>query len=240
MRSNRHRIEVPVTCYLIEHPKGNILFDTGFDKSVEGIKYDMPGFMRKNKVAVPNVPTGYTIDNRLKALGFKSKDIDYVILSHLDGDHAGGLHMVKNAKNIIVSESELKAAKKISVRYNSKFWKDTLIKPFTFKNSPIGPENKAFDLFEDGSIILVHTPGHSKGLTSILVNSLIDNKYIVLAGDVGDVRMNWEKLILPGIIDNKAKALSSLKWLQGISYNENCKGIFVNHDPEIVKREIDL
>lgn len=238
MRSSKHRIEIPVSCYLIEHPKGNILVDTGFNNSVEGITFKEPGLVRNNKVAVPNVPMGATIDKKLNALGFSDKDIDYLILSHLDGDHAGGISLVQNAKNIIVSEPEYKASKKLSFRYNNKYWEDTKIKPFKFQKSPIGPENSSFDLFNDGSIILVHTPGHSKGLTSIIIKSFNDMSYIVLAADVGDQRSNWETMLLPGIIDNKTQAYFSLKWSQGLSYDKNCKGIYANHDPEVLEQLI--
>lgn len=76
-RSKEHKIWLPVSIYLIEHPKGLILLDTGW----------------------------------LLSLGYTSKDLVYIILSHLDGDHAGGLQLVKEANNILVSSEELEASK---------------------------------------------------------------------------------------------------------------------------------
>ncbi|MDK4212618.1 MBL fold metallo-hydrolase [Staphylococcus warneri] len=60
------------------------------------------------------------IDDQIKELGFNVSDIEYVILSHLDGDHVGGLQLLKEAKAMIVSNEEYqKANQKHSLRYNT-------------------------------------------------------------------------------------------------------------------------
>ena len=110
-RSINYRVEVPVSCYLIEHPKGLVLIDTGMGKETEGKVTPLPGLVRKNKVAIPNVKVGELIDDQIKELGFNVSDIEYVILSHLDGDHAGGLQLLKEAKAMIVSNERVSKGK---------------------------------------------------------------------------------------------------------------------------------
>ncbi|MFI3134013.1 MBL fold metallo-hydrolase, partial [Staphylococcus warneri] len=145
-RSSNHRVEVPVSCYLIEHPKGLILIDTGMGKEAEGKVTPLPGLVRKNKVAIPNVKVGELIDDQIKELGFNVSDIDYVILSHLDGDHAGGLQLLKEAKTMMISNEEYqKANQQHSIRYNTALWQGTSLQPFYFKDTHIGPQKKSFD-----------------------------------------------------------------------------------------------
>ncbi|WP_163310067.1 MBL fold metallo-hydrolase [Dysgonomonas sp. 521] len=81
--------------------------------------------------------------------------IDYVILTHRDTDHVSGLYLIKAAKNVLVSEPEWIAANKPSVRYKPKMRKEVNVKPFKFKPTDIGPQRSSFDLFENGSVVLV-------------------------------------------------------------------------------------
>lgn len=240
-RSSNHRVEVPVSCYLIEHPKGLVLIDTGMGKEAEGKVTPLPGLVRKNKVAIPNVKVGELIDDQIKELGFNVSDIDYVILSHLDGDHAGGLQLLKEAKTMITSNEEYqKANQKHSIRYNTALWQGTSLQPFYFKDTHIGPQKKSFDLFGDGTITLVHTPGHSVGLTSFIIKSLRNDDYILLASDVGYYPGNWRELRLPGILSSKKQEKRSLQWVQNIEKDRHCLGIYANHDPNVTIDELSI
>ncbi|GGH20774.1 N-acyl homoserine lactonase family protein [Paenibacillus segetis] len=239
-RSEDHKIWMPVSVYLIEHPKGLILFDTGWSSSVRNVTK-----AKKNvifgEISVADLPTGKAIDEQLLALGYTSKDLDYIILSHLDGDHAGGLQLVKDAKNVLVSREELEASKGWSktIRYNSKLWEGIKLQPFDFENSGIGPMGRSFDLFNDGSLQLIWTPGHSKGLTSLKVRNECD-EYVLLVADTGYARKSWKKLIIPGISINKKHALQSLKWVKEMANQQNCIDALANHDPDVEPHTITL
>ena len=110
-RSKKHKIIVPVTAYLIEHPKGLILIDTCWDTKIREhpIKYE--GI--SNYFASPGyLPKGEGINEQLLKLGYTPKDIDYCILTHMDIDHVGGIRLIKDAKHIMVSDAEYKASRK--------------------------------------------------------------------------------------------------------------------------------
>ena len=70
------------------------------------------------------VPLGECVDEQLERLGIKASDIDAVLLTHLDCDHANGLVQVKDAKRFVVAADEVRFASKFTnhVRYNKDWW----------------------------------------------------------------------------------------------------------------------
>ncbi|WP_052414604.1 MBL fold metallo-hydrolase [Paenibacillus sp. FSL R5-0345] len=187
------------------------------------------------------IPAGQAVDEQLLSLGYTSKDLDYIILSHLDGDHAGGLQLVKGANNILVSREELEASKGWSraIRYNSKQWEGINLQPIEFIDSGIGPMKRSFDLFNDGSLQLIWSPGHSKGLISLMVKNEYED-YVLLVADTGYATKSWEKLIIPGISVNKKQAYQSLKWVKKMTRQPNCVAALASHDPDVKPHTITL
>ncbi|MGX7112661.1 N-acyl homoserine lactonase family protein [Gemella cuniculi] len=225
-RSSKHRVLIPVSSYLIEHPKGRVLIDTGWSKAVRKEARKHLGY--RLFFSKPYLPEGWAIDERLSALGLSEKDIDYLLLSHLDLDHVGGLEHVKNVEKILVNQTEWESAKKDKIRYMSSLWQGVEFTKFKTDTSQIFGK-KSLDLFGDDSVHLVETPGHSLGLTSVVVKNS-KGEFIVLASDVGYAGDSLEKLKIPGVLADKSAAVSSLVWLKDLSQKNNCKGIYFNHD----------
>lgn len=101
-----------------------------------------------------------------------------------------------------------------------------------------GPVGKSYDVFGDGSILLVNTPGHSHGLfTAIIKNT---ERYIALAGDAIYTGKSIREKLIPGFTVDKTLAHKSLTWICELSEDENCLGVFANHDPEIKEQIIEL
>ena len=97
------KIIVPVGFFLIKHPKGNIMFDTGSnDRLVSDKTYWGPLAAMLDKGVDPNL----TIDAQLGKIGMKASDINYVILGHMHLDHAGNASKFPNA-TIVVQRSEI-------------------------------------------------------------------------------------------------------------------------------------
>lgn len=226
-----NKITLPVSTYLIEHPKGLILFDTGWSKHIRRAKQKKVSF---GEISSGVLPEGQAIDEQLAKLGYRPEDLDFVVLSHLDGDHVGGIPEIKRAKQFLVSEQEMEAAEgwQRKIRYEHKYWEDIHFKLIHFNESGIGPKKASYDLFQDGSVQLVWTPGHSNGLTSIMITNDQD-QFVLLVADVGYASKSWEEMILPGISINKKDALASLKWVQKMANSENCLAALANHDPDI-------
>ena len=228
LRGKKHKISVPVTAYLIEHPDGLILVDTGWDTAIREDARAYEGFF--NYFASPGfLPEGEGIVDQLASLGYKTADIDYCIMTHMDIDHAGGIGHMKDAKHIMCSEAEWAAACKSNPRYLKRLWKGLTIETFP---------DMEYDLLGDGSIMLIPMHGHSPGMTAVKVSA--DDGFVIIAGDCGYGRSSWEELILPGITWNKEQAFQSLKKLQSFAQDDQCKAVLMTHDPEHTSGIINL
>ena len=215
------RLWLPVSAYLIEHPKGKFLVDTGwaremspngeFDKKAQ-IK--SLGSVMLYEVNQGRIALGECIDEQLAAMGIKDSDLDAVLLTHLDCDHANGLPQVKGAKKFLVAADEVKFATKITnkVRYYKKWWKDVELTQFDW-NDTQGPVGKSYDLLGDGSIELINIPGHADGLFAVKVKN-DEGKFVLLFSDGGYARKSWEQMITSGIAADKALQKQSLQWIR--------------------------
>ena len=75
-------------------------------------------------------------------------------------------------KKILISEPEWKHAHgKDKIRYIPSMWEGVNIETFSFKSSDYGPCNASYDLMRDGTILCIHTPGHTEGLTTVMIRS---------------------------------------------------------------------
>ena len=241
------RLWLPVSAYLIEHPKGKFLVDTGwaremspngeFDKKAQ-IK--SLGSVMLYEVNQGRIALGECIDEQLAAMGIKDSDLDAVLLTHLDCDHANGLPQVKGAKKFLVAADEVKFATKLTnrVRYYKKWWKDIPLTKFNWNDNQ-GPVGKSYDLLGDGSIELINIPGHADGLFAVKVKN-DEGKFVLLFSDGGSARKSWEQMITSGIAADKALQKQSLQWIREQSLDPDCVESLANHDPDIQPHVIEL
>ena len=229
LRGENKKMWVPVSTYLIEHPKGLILVDTGWNEEIRINQKKHLGRLAYSMFR-GELPVGESIVDKLNNIGVKSSEIDFVFLTHLHSDHVSGLSHVQDAKKILTSELELKAANK-KIGYIKSMWEGIPIDTFILEDIPYGPFKKGLDFFGDGSLFLVHTPGHSEGMFSLLVK--MNESWLLLASDVGYAKKSWEQMILPGVTSNKIHAKKSLEWIQSFSQRKDCIWVIANHDSEI-------
>ena len=238
----KDRIWIPVSCYLIRHPRGLVLFDCGWERAMspEGV------FDKKAQVAslgsfplyVTNqglVPPGETAREQLHAQGIEPADLDFVLLSHLDCDHANGIPDLVGAQRFLVSPEELAcvAGKSpiVRTRFHSKWWSGVDLQTFKW-NGAEGPAGKSFDLFGDGSMVLVNIPGHTDGLCALKVAGE-DGRFVLLVSDGGYATKSWDEMILPGISMDRKKQRASLEWIREQSRDPRCVACIANHDPDV-------
>ncbi|MFT4033404.1 MAG: N-acyl homoserine lactonase family protein [Siphonobacter sp.] len=228
---------LPVSVYLIEHPKGLILVDTGWHTAVRTSPKKHLGFLHY-LAGIPELPVGQAITEQLHHLGYKPADIDFVILTHLHDDHISGIELLKEAKNFLVSEVEIADTQRYKRNYTHALWKNVPLKPFQFIDSEYGPEKKSFDLFGDESVVLVSTPGHTNGQVSVLIQN--SGWFVLLCSDTAYAQKSWGNIIIPGITVNQAKAYASLRWVREMSQQPNAREIIANHDPDVQPHTIEV
>ncbi|MBQ9067039.1 MAG: N-acyl homoserine lactonase family protein [Clostridia bacterium] len=246
-QSPSKRLWLPVSAYLISHPKGQILVDTGWHRemSPDGVldrraQIKSLGSWPLYKVNQGRVGPGEAIDEQLAAMGLSNKDLDYVLITHLDCDHANGLRAVAGAKNILVSHDEVKFATKWNnrIRYYPKWWKGVPLTKFEW-NGTDGPVHKSYDLFGDGSVELVNIPGHADGLFAVKVTNEEGN-YVLLYSDGGYSSKSWKEMIQSGIAADRAAQRKSLEWIREQSLDPHCVESLANHDTEVKPHIINL
>ncbi|MDP4171059.1 MAG: MBL fold metallo-hydrolase, partial [Bacillota bacterium] len=97
LRGNEKKMWVPVSSYLIEHPKGLILVDTGWHEEMRTNQKKHLGRLAYSMFK-GKLQSGDSISEKLNHFGVTSKEIDYVLLTHLHSDHVSGLKHVQDAK----------------------------------------------------------------------------------------------------------------------------------------------
>lgn len=249
LTKKKDRLWLPVSAYLIECEHGKILFDCGWhrDMSPDGV-FDKKAQIRSlgsfclYKVNQGRLGKGQAINEQLLQMGIKDSDLDLVLLSHLDCDHANGLKMVADAKKILVSKDELAFATGKSMvsctRYQKRWWDGTKLEGFDW-NGIIGPARKSYDVYGDGSIVMVNIPGHSDGLCALKITNE-DGKYVLLFADGGYAEKSWKEMITSGVAADKVAQKHSLEWIREQSMDEKCVESLANHDADIVPHTITL
>lgn len=238
-RSEAKKMILPVSSYLIVHPKGKILIDTGWDTVFAKVRPKQL-FGAVDKISAPIISENEGIDKKLESVGLSPKDVDCVFISHMDFDHTSGLRLVKGAKDFRTSEEEWAACNKFSLRYIDTWTGICGIKTFSFRKTGLGPVGRSYDVFGDGTVELVHTPGHSRGLFAVLIRG--KDGYIVLGNDAAYMPESFSEHRIPGFAVDKKQAKKALDWLIRCKNDPACKGVFVNHDPTVGERisEVEL
>ncbi len=218
---NRKMIKLPVFTFLIEHPKANILVDTSWSKDIRN--YRPSKLNIRHHIRSGELPEGESIDEVLN-----KTEIDHVILTHMHPDHVDGLNNFEQPlEDVYVSEEEYQSALKNGGRYNKKTWEHLNFKTYWW-NDTLGPFNKSYDFFGDGTVNLVHLPGHTKGYVGVLIKN--HGKSILLTGDCGSNLEVWRKMDLSSLITNRSDFDKSMEWMKEISKEKNCLGVLSSHD----------
>lgn len=237
---NTDRVNIPVLSFLIQTGKKNILVDTGIKKELES---DAPLSLKKQiseiKAPLTCASTRFHLNkdsslmSRLESINLSPKDIDCVLLTHLDFENVSGVADLSSDTKILVSRDEAKAAVKNPLRYSRSWWKNADISIFDW-NQKEGPFEKSFDLLGDGSIKLIKLYGHSEGMFGVKVTSE-NNKFTLLYADAGYGELAWKELTPPAISVDKEASMRSLEWVRMESMDKNCAYSLASHESTSLK-----
>ncbi|HZQ74275.1 MAG TPA: N-acyl homoserine lactonase family protein [Burkholderiales bacterium] len=202
-------LKLPFTysCYVIRHGDEVLVWDTGF----------VPG-------SNPNAPK-VSLTDQLAQLGIKPSQVKYVGISHFHADHTSQLPSLPEA-TLLIGQREWEAI--------------TAPKPMAGANVPafkhwiseggkVEPQGADKDVFGDGSVMILRTPGHTPGHQSLLVR-LKDKGAVVLTGDAAHFRENYESDGVPSFNYDRAETVASLERIKGIEKNLHAT-IIIQHDP---------
>jgi glyoxylase-like metal-dependent hydrolase (beta-lactamase superfamily II) len=203
-------IEFSDNCYLIRHAKGLLLWDTGVPDAVAA----MPDGMVVGGGAI-TYRRAKTLAAQLAELGVKPADVNYVAVSHTHGDHVGNLGLFPTS-TILIQGAEYDWAMGLPA------------KPAFAATQTIEKLAGDRDVFGDGSVVILSTPGHTPGHQSLLV-VLPKTGALVLSGDAVHLRDNWEQRRVPTINASREQTLASLERIAGV-LAERKATLWINHD----------
>jgi N-acyl homoserine lactone hydrolase len=214
--------EMVTPCYLIAHPRGTLMWDTG-EIPDSAVKTDgSPTKQGAFTVTRPLVP-------QLAALGYTPADITYLALSHYHGDHVANANAFASS-TWIVQQVERDAMfaprpdnqKKGSNNPNPVFY------GALEKSKTIVLKGEDHDVFGDGTVTIKFTPGHTPGHQSLFVR-LPRRGGVVLSGDATHFQDNWVNRRVPANNFDKEQSLKSMDKLAAFITANNAQ-LWINHD----------
>lgn len=204
-------------CYLIKHPKGTLLWDTGLEESIAQTKEGVANSVGREFVDA-------SLREQLAALSLTPADITYVSFSHMHGDHAGNAKMFESS-TWLVNRAEVAAAAKLPTPIGVKA--EVAAELPKVKSKLLDGDE---DVFGDGTVRILQTPGHTAGHQSLFVK-LPKAGSLVLSGDLAHSRENWEKHVVPSFNASHDNTIASMKRIQGILKSDHARFI-VQHSQE--------
>jgi N-acyl homoserine lactone hydrolase len=198
------------TCYLIKHAQGWFLWDTGIPDAVAAMPNGLPAADPKGV----SWRRPKTLASQLDQLGVNPSDIKAMAVSHTHPDHIGNVEMFP-ASMLYVQKAEYE-------------WPGTNGAPRFKPEHPVTKLEGDHDIFGDGSITILSTPGHTPGHQSLLVK-LPKTGAVVLSGDAVHFKSNWDNRGVPVNNTSKEQTLASMQKIADVLTRENAQ-LWINHD----------
>ena len=221
MEGESGRQFVPVPTFLVEHPRGNVLFDTGMHPLLQTDPAARLGAAKAARFGYDYAP-GEEVSARLEQIGRDPASIERIVASHLHFDHSGGNSLIPNAE-IIVQQAEWEVGTDAERGPRWGLDGDDLK-----LGHPVRRVDGEHDIFGDGRVVCMPTPGHTPGHQSLRVR--LDGGDVVLAGDACYFCRTLRERRLPARVYDREAMHASLERLADLE--RGGARIIFGHDPE--------
>ena len=201
------KVQFTFSCYLIKHGDQYLLWDTGHSMSATG-----------------GVAPKVSVVDQLAHLGVKPEQIQYVGISHYHADHTGQVDSFPQA-TLLIGKGDWDAI--------------TAPKPAAGVNAPpfarwisgggkVEPQPTDKDVFGDGTVVMLNTPGHTPGHHSLLVR-LKEKGNVLITGDLAHFHENYDTNGVPWFNSSRAESLASLDRFKKLAANFKAT-LIIQHD----------
>jgi glyoxylase-like metal-dependent hydrolase (beta-lactamase superfamily II) len=197
-------------CYLIRHGGVWMLWDTGVSDAIAA----MPNGLAPADPRMTHWKRPKTLASQLQQIGVKPDDVKFLAVSHTHPDHIGNVELFPKAM-LLVQKTEYE-------------WPGANNAPRFKPEHPVTKLDGDYDVFGDGSVIILSTPGHTPGHQSLLVK-LRKTGTIVLTGDAVHFKDNWDHRRVPSANFDKDKTVTSMERLDAFLKKEKAQ-LWINHD----------
>jgi N-acyl homoserine lactone hydrolase len=197
-------------CYLIKHAQGWMLWDTGVPDAVA----TMPNGLAPSDPKAVHWHRPKTLAAQLDQIGVKPSEVKAIAVSHTHGDHVGNVEMFPDVM-LYVQKAEYE-------------WPGPNNSPRFRPEHPVTKLDGDKDVFGDGSVTILSTPGHTPGHQSLLVK-LPKTGAVVLSGDAAHFKDNWENRRVPGMNVSKEQTQASMQKIADVLTSQKAQ-LWINHD----------
>ena len=213
------KIRVPVPSWLVLHPAGALVFDTGLHLDTQTDAEARLGFLAR--LYRIHFERGQELGARLRALDVDPARVPWLVNSHLHFDHVGGNAQLPNA-TLVVQRREWEAAADPDLR--AKNFYDPRDYDLGHARRLVDGEH---DLFGDGTVTCVPTPGHTPGHQSLRVR--LASGDVVLTADACYLRRALDAMQLPPVVHDRDEMLASYRRLRALEAAG--ARLYFGHDP---------
>jgi glyoxylase-like metal-dependent hydrolase (beta-lactamase superfamily II) len=212
-------IRLVFSCYLIKHGNEYMVWDTGFGMN-----------------AGPVAPKTSLVD-LLAQVNVKPEQVTYVGLSHYHGDHVGQVNSFPEA-TLLIGKGDWDILSGPQLPPSIRRPPGDVVNPEPFVNwisggGKVEPLLLDKDVFGDGTVIMLNTPGHTLGHHVLLVK--LRTGYVLLSGDLAHFRENYDNNVVPGFNANRADTLASFDRVKQIAAHFKAT-VIIQHDPRDVDK----
>jgi glyoxylase-like metal-dependent hydrolase (beta-lactamase superfamily II) len=229
----------PVPVFLIEHPTaGRLLVDTGFHASAQDDPRTSLGRRQAFVLPARQAP-GESAPEQLRARGIDPAQIELVVMTHLHNDHASGAIQFPEA-TFVVDGAEWVAAS--AGGFAEGYRREHYDQPLRWHTvdyaaagaGPHGAFERTLDLFGDGSVRLLATPGHTLGHQSLLL--ALEGRELLLTGDAAYTRRTIDEHLVPIFCADAARYRHSLAQVHAHAAEHPDTIVVPGHDAELWPR----
>lgn len=228
---------LPIYAWVIEHPEGIIVVDTGETSRASQPGY-FPGWHPYFRFAVKEWvrPEG-EIGPQLRRMGIDpQRDVRWLIMTHLHTDHAGGLAHFAGVETL-VSRVEYARARGLRGRiegYMNNRWPDSFApRLLDFEDHSSGPFTQTLPVTKAHDVVLVPTPGHTPGHLSVIVHD--GDHAIFLAGDTSYTEELLIEHAPDGVGPNEAQEIDTHRRI--LAFARSVPTVYLpSHDPAAAQR----
>jgi N-acyl homoserine lactone hydrolase len=212
--------EFSANCYVVRHSSGRVLmWDTGITDDVA----KMPEGFQRNPQS-PRYWLRKTMVSQLADIGLTPLQITDLAMSHTHGDHVGNANLF-TAATLYIQQAEYDAAFGPEARTKFGFDPSNYEK---LRGNRLVKLNGDHDVFGDGSVVLLATPGHTPGHQALFVR-LRRNGPVILSGDLVHLQDNWAQRRVPSFNYDREASLKSMDKVAALMKATGAQ-LWINHD----------
>jgi glyoxylase-like metal-dependent hydrolase (beta-lactamase superfamily II) len=207
-----------VGVFLIRHPQGDLMWDAGLPDAFN----DPENEEAKNR---PDMSVPFTLASQLEALDLAVEDIEYLSLSHSHFDHLGNANLFADS-TFLVDKDERTHMFRDEARSNA----NTFGAYSALEESETIQFDGDYDVFGDGTVMILAMPGHTPGHTVLQVK-LPQTGPVLLSGDLYHLKEARERRTVPKFNTNVEDTLSSMDRFEKIAADLGAR-VIVQHSME--------